>query len=341
MKKTTNTTLRTFLVLLLAAMQLLTHLSYGQAQSQAKKIFPFPKNKKWILVNSKREPISTFSYDFVGKFYEGLAVVRRDGKEGYINTDGNEVIVPRFSKALPFSGQRAIVKLDGKQTIIDTFGIVISGQWYDSVFMPREGIFRVGINPMGKLSQEIITKVETQSGTKVNSDSILIPHSLIGYINNEGLLIGDYWFTGGISFNNGKAKVAIGFYTFYLQADGSLSRRLPDECDEAVMPIVHRPDNEATFKNNMETLFNGIKKRWKYPEDAVTKYSGAKVIVSFTINTEGKVIRPVVEKSVDKFYDEALVEAILKSPAILPPVYKGRPTCSKATFTGTYIRTDL
>ncbi len=58
-------------------------------------------------------------YDFVGDFYEGRAVVEKDGKGGYIDKTG-KVVVPIIygSVSLSYDGKATIVKKDGKWGIL-------------------------------------------------------------------------------------------------------------------------------------------------------------------------------------------------------------------------------
>jgi hypothetical protein len=56
-------------------------------------------------------------FDWAGQFSEGLAVVKIQGKRGYINKKGDAVILPGFSRAEEFSEGLAIVLVDGNTAI--------------------------------------------------------------------------------------------------------------------------------------------------------------------------------------------------------------------------------
>ena len=48
-----------------------------------------------FLVTAQQTVISA-KYDNIGKFYNGIAIVRLNGKVGAINSDGKEVIKPEW-----------------------------------------------------------------------------------------------------------------------------------------------------------------------------------------------------------------------------------------------------
>jgi hypothetical protein len=52
--------------------------------------------------------------------------VERNGKFGFINEAGEEVIEPKFDYIGPFKNGRAIVRYDGKLEVIDTEGNVLT-----------------------------------------------------------------------------------------------------------------------------------------------------------------------------------------------------------------------
>ena len=63
-----------------------------------------------------------WEFDDVGNFYEGFAWVKKDGKWGYINTKGEQIVECKFDSVGNFSEGFAIVKKDGKWGYINTKG---------------------------------------------------------------------------------------------------------------------------------------------------------------------------------------------------------------------------
>jgi len=99
--------------------------------------------------------VAVQKYDWLGAFSEGLAAVSRDGKCGYINTRGEEVIPCQFAKPTPFDNQMdyyagvfseglaVIINSDSKFSVIDSTGTkIFSGTWnddtrYESGIVPK------------------------------------------------------------------------------------------------------------------------------------------------------------------------------------------------------------
>lgn len=73
------------------------------------------KDEKGITVI---EPI----YEFAENFKNGLALVRRNGKFGFIDILGNVVIDIKFDNAYSFDNERALVFLENKKFYIDKSG---------------------------------------------------------------------------------------------------------------------------------------------------------------------------------------------------------------------------
>ena len=64
-------------------------------------------------------------YNQILSFSEGLATVKLDGKYGFINTKGKEVIPCKYDYAGEFSEGLAKVGLDGKDGYINTKGKLV------------------------------------------------------------------------------------------------------------------------------------------------------------------------------------------------------------------------
>ncbi|MBQ8545178.1 MAG: WG repeat-containing protein [Alistipes sp.] len=83
-------------------------------------------------------------YENVGAFSEGLAVVELNGKYGYIDKTGKEVISLKYEEAGAFEEGLAVVVLDGKMGYVNKSGKEI-GFIYDEVHF-RNGFARVKLN---------------------------------------------------------------------------------------------------------------------------------------------------------------------------------------------------
>jgi len=90
--------------------------------------------RKWAIIDAAGKS-SAQRYDEVGSMENGLAPVRRDGKWGYVDAKGAEVIAPTYEKAEPFfaGGEVAKVTLGGKMGLIDKTGKVVLPLQYDDI----------------------------------------------------------------------------------------------------------------------------------------------------------------------------------------------------------------
>ncbi|MDU2360332.1 MAG: WG repeat-containing protein, partial [Campylobacter concisus] len=80
------------------------------------------KDGKWGYINTKGEQIVECKFDGARDFHEGFADVKKDGKWGYINTKGEQIIERKFDDAYGFNEGFALVEKDGKYGYINTKG---------------------------------------------------------------------------------------------------------------------------------------------------------------------------------------------------------------------------
>ena len=85
-------------------------------------------------------------YDYVAEYSEGLAWVRLNGKYGFIDKSGTEVIPCKYDYAYFFSEGLAEVKLNGKYGFIDKSGRLVIPCKYDGTYSFSEGLAKVMLN---------------------------------------------------------------------------------------------------------------------------------------------------------------------------------------------------
>lgn len=83
------------------------------------------KDGKWGYLNSKGEQVIEYVFEKAGNFSEGLAPVYAEGKWGYIDKQGNFAIEPAFDEAEKFVKGSALVRKDGKAYFIDKDGMAV------------------------------------------------------------------------------------------------------------------------------------------------------------------------------------------------------------------------
>lgn len=119
--------------LLLTLGILLLSASYSQAQ-QNTPLRRIEKNGKWGYVDDKGKEVIPCKYDYAYPFYDSdLALVGSDGKFGFINKQGRMEIPLQYQKAYPFSEDRAAVKKGNKYGFVTSSGYEIIKPQYSDV----------------------------------------------------------------------------------------------------------------------------------------------------------------------------------------------------------------
>ena len=90
-----------------------------------------------------KEIIVPHIYERVFRFSDGLALVIKNNRYGFIDIKGNEVVPPQYDNAFRFSGGFARVAQNGLYTFIDKTGTEITSPKYDMVFEFSDGLARV------------------------------------------------------------------------------------------------------------------------------------------------------------------------------------------------------
>ena len=85
-------------------------------------------------------------YEYIEGYVEGLAWVRLNGKYGFIDKSGTEVIPCKYDWAFSFSEGRACVQLNGKYGFIDKSGTEVTPCKYDYANPFSEGLACVKLN---------------------------------------------------------------------------------------------------------------------------------------------------------------------------------------------------
>ena len=126
-----------------------------------------------------------------------------DGKYGYIDIYGKEIIPVQYDLALPFSEGLAAVKKEGKYGFIDVEGNVQIPFEYDYALGFQEGTAVTGKDKkIGYITKENKTAIafEYEGGTNFR-DGIagVVKNGKLGYIDKEGNMIIDFIYDNVIS----------------------------------------------------------------------------------------------------------------------------------------------
>lgn len=212
--------------------------------------------------------------DEASEFSEGLAVVKKDGKYGYIDKEGNLVIDFQYEYANPFSEGLAVVKKNGKNGYIDKSGnIVIDYQYsiahpfYNGIAIVGDGLYYGGINNKKETVVEfkyfVGTTVASENLIKINTGS----RNGVGFIKYDGTVVVEPKYEGAYNFYEGlagaklngkwgfideKGNVVVDFKYDYIDSfteDGLARVEIDDNVGdintkgEVVIPLEYKGDN--------------------------------------------------------------------------------------------------
>lgn len=171
------------------------------------------KNNQFALIGLNGEILFTYNHASVSNLGDGLLAFQPDTKSkyGYIDIHGNIVIQPKYSVALPFNKERAVVNtsvdISNKYGLIDKQGNFIIEPIYND------------LNPIGEDRVAV--------GIALNPEQPYIgsKYAIADMIN--GNLLTDFIYTNVSNYNKGYASVSDGNNTFFLCKSGKVARSLP------------------------------------------------------------------------------------------------------------------
>ena len=89
------------------------------------------------------------TYDHIGEFHQGIAIVEKGGKYGAIMIGGKEIISPIYEALSDFNNGLATAKFNGEERTINMLGQILVRKEGNEIFLPEE--YDWGYNLVGKL----------------------------------------------------------------------------------------------------------------------------------------------------------------------------------------------
>ena len=189
------------------------------ARDEATGKYGYKANGIWII-----DP----EYDRAEAFSESMAVVRKDGKYGYIDVSGRLVIPVKYQDAGAFSAGLAPVCLYGKYGYVDKSGEMVVPFKFSYAFPFSEGLAAVELN--GK----------------------------VAYIGPDGKTVIPYMLDSGKPFKDGIAEVTVDGQTKYMDKVGNIF----DEVSEAFSSF------SGFARHMIEEKVNAWQKKGRYEKTA-------------------------------------------------------------------------
>ncbi|MFM2286213.1 MAG: hypothetical protein RLZZ543_1710 [Bacteroidota bacterium] len=174
-------------------------------------LYPAVQGELWGFVDSTGKTVLTWQYEEVWSFSENLAMVRLNGKVGYISKAGIRVVPAYFNDGEPFKNQLAIVELNGLYGLIDPRGKIVLPIEYDMVQGPENGFYQISKeekNGFVNRKGEVIIP-PTYENTEAFSDGLaaVTQEGLVGFIDSTGKLVIPCIYDDVNAFESGRARV--------------------------------------------------------------------------------------------------------------------------------------
>lgn len=193
------------------------------------------------LSKADKERIRKFNrYSSVGYFHEGYARAERNGKFGFVDENGNEIIPPKYEWVGQFNEGVVRVFNSGKAGYIEKQGKVIIPEKYDDAWEFSEGVAKVML-------------------TKTIDEKLVAKY---GYVNKEGAEIIAAEYDDAQSFHEGLAAVRKGEKWGYINMSGSIV--IPFDFDHANsfidgFAMVSFEENNPFFIDKQGNKYDNIK----------------------------------------------------------------------------------
>jgi len=190
---------------------------------------------KWGFVDKTGKLVMQF--DEAGRFSEGLAAAKVNGKFGFINAKGHFVIKPAFDQAFLFSDGLAAVRLGQLWGFIDKRGKFIVRPKYKEVRSFSEGLAAVLVNDkkwewgtIDRTGKVIIPARQTDATHFSNGLSRITVDREEGYIDKTGKIVIEPNFARTEDFRDGLAVVieAETGRISYIDTSGKIVYKFPE-----------------------------------------------------------------------------------------------------------------
>ena len=160
-------------------------------------------------------------------FVDGLVLVEKDGKYGYLNQIGEVVIDFLYDGAESFYNDVAIVKVSGKYFLINKDGKPINNQKYDNLKFDHKGGLYIFMRntKYGLLSLDgtiLLDAIYDDIGYFSEGVAIVKNGNKYGFIDKKGKQIVECKYNFAFSFSDGYASVVIDNKFGYINKKGEL-----------------------------------------------------------------------------------------------------------------------
>ncbi len=227
------------------------------------------KKGLYYLVNPKGKKVKCEPFTFANRFSEGLALVEKDLKFGYVDSTGKVVIDYQFYDAGPFVEGVAYASKNGKYGYINKTGEFIIGPQFDLAY-PFKG--------------------EYATVKKMNTDTTVYRNSKMIYtlIKKDGELIGKDFYTSILKMDD-YYQATKGDSVFHIKADGTIET-VEEEAEKEIVSEFFVVEEMPEYPGGEKGLRQYMAQNIHFPISAQCNSISTRVFVSFVVNKYGDVV---------------------------------------------------
>lgn len=171
------------------------------------------KTNRYYHVNKSGKAISAKNWDEAGKFNEGLAFIKDNGKYGFIDTLGKKVIDTKYDVVSDFSKGVAMVKLNNEFFLINKKGDPVSVAKYEAAGVPDNGTFPVQKDGKAGLIDSkgnVIIDFKYNSILYMSEDRVwAAKDGKWGLLDNKGKELTGFIYQAAYDFKDGYARIVL------------------------------------------------------------------------------------------------------------------------------------
>ena len=182
-------------------------------------VFDIINNKGELIVDGQQ-----FDYDYFTCFNpgfdlmpEGMAVVKKDGKYGVLDNNGNQIVAPKFDHCRGFSDGLAWVKTEGKWGCIDKNGKMVINTDFVRVcdfkeglaFVCKEDTDPICIDKKGSVVIDKLPEGLKMGNWRFSEGMACVEiNDKYGYIDKTGKMVIEPQFRSATEFSDGLALIS-------------------------------------------------------------------------------------------------------------------------------------
>lgn len=232
---------------------------------------------QYEIIDRTGRNVSDNTYDYATYYEEGLILVEKDGKLGFVGQEG-EIVSPEYDKSNNYNERRnhaaynyneGMIRVSkaGKYGFINKTGVVISPQ-YDAVGLFSEGLAAVNKDGkwgyIDKSGNQVIDFLYESASSSREGILAVKRGGKWGFIDHKGNVVADFKYDSGYLFNEGFAAMKKGDKWGFV-----------NQSNEEVIPLKY--DEALPFRDGLAkvSIFDQTANKYK---SGYIDYSGNEVI---------------------------------------------------------------